>query len=186
VIDVAGDATPIHNCLVFERRGSIRFKEVFAEIEADESGLTVSVSVPLPLLQTWLALPRIDNGFLSPVEMSAVTSEVRALVQGTLRVDFDGVRTPPDPPRFAFLPATVPFGATPAEQAVSVYNGRLEARLRFPASQTPGSARIQWNLFNSAVLTAAANLRRGAACTGHVFSTYEPVYHWNLAPDPTP
>ncbi len=186
------DATRIHACAQ-GAGGPARWKEIFAEIEARAQELEARVFIPLPLLETWIPLPRRDEDFLSLGEQQAALAAIAALIQAALSVETDGNPIPAEILEIAFLPANarrsslsapdlspLAKGGARGGTPISIWTGRLAARLRFRVESTHDQVTLRWNLFNNAVLSVTAALRVGTRCTERVFSTYESIYTWTL------
>ncbi len=149
--------------------------EVSARIEAAEDEIIVEVSVPLPLLETWVIVPRADGDRLSPREQGEACALLRPLFESGVSVQAGEQAIGSTSTALRF----VGIGAEPTEskshfRPLGALTARLHATLRFPRTD-PGPCRVTWALFNSAVLTTDAVVTTRHQTFEHRFSTYDPT-----------
>jgi hypothetical protein len=177
---IAAQTTLEHGrCTGCDQRGAARFKELCADIEIGDDGMEVSVSVPLSLLMTWVNVSVDGEAFVSPQEQALVIASARDLVTHSIDVETnDGVLTAQalDIEMVSIAPRTtdLPGGI----ERLSLWSGRVLARLRFRNPSRLDFARLRWNLFNGGLLSARAVIRADGDCIEHDFSTYRPTLNW--------
>ncbi len=159
------------SCTPCESRGAARFKQVCADIEVDEPDMDVRLSIPLPLLSTWIALEADDDEFLDLSEQIAAQKSVLTLVHSAI-----AARNQAGPLSAEMLDVRFVSGAETTTDRISVWTGGLRAHARFHGTGQVDSFVLRWGLFNGAVLSGVANIHASGRCTEHEFSTYRPEY----------
>lgn len=200
-----GPAKP-WECAPFEQRGADRFKHIFVEIRAvDGSRVEARICLPLPLVETFAPVERRNGDFLELSERQNLMRALEPLVLGALHVRIDGDVIPPLAWSLAVRGAADPVtdrslaGESRAEGVVKnpdeetafiprcanrtlgqtgFWAGRLEAVLeyRIPEGESPERMEIEWRLFNSAVVTATANITLADKCVERIFTTFDPIW----------
>jgi len=166
-------------CAPFDARGSARFKEVFAEIEPEGEGVRVRLSIPLPLLETWMDLPRKQGGSINNGELAAVAGPLRSLIEGAIGLEFDGRNIPAEVRSMDLVgPHSAESPAAAADYPLSLFTSRVVAELWFPCGSQPRQLILHWKLLNNAVLSAWAAIHCDGVCTEHLFSAYRPDHSW--------
>lgn len=166
-------------CAGCDQRGPAQFKEICADIEIGDDVMDVSLSVPLALLATWVNVPVDGEAFVGPQEQALVIASARDLVTYAVNVEaIDGVLEP----RIIDI-LMVPIATSTSNQLQSVgrlslWSGRVLARLRFQNPNRLDSAKLRWKLFNGGVLNAHAVIRADEDSIEHDFSTYQPILNW--------
>jgi len=135
--------------------------------------------VPLALLVTWINVPVDGDDFVSPQKQELVIASARDLITSAIDVESGG----------KVLAAQVidihlvPFVAQTTDrldavERLSLWSGRVLARLRFQNPNRLASAKLQWKLFNGGVLNAHAFIRADGDSIEYDFSTYRPILNW--------
>jgi hypothetical protein len=163
-------------CEACDRRGTAWLKELCADIVIQNDDVYVQLSIPLPLLNTWISLPSRDGEFLNRAEQDSVMEAASALVAGAFTVELDGRPLPAEVVQLRLVPLT---GSAPR---LSLWTGRLAADLRFRSKSTLKQPGMRWKLFNNAVVTGKAAIRNDRSCLEHEFTTYQPLFEWPLVP----
>ena len=166
-------------CAACDQRGPAQFKEICADIEIGDDVMEVSVSVPLALLATWINVPVDNEAYVGPQEQALVIASAADLIAGAIEVQSGGAVLTPR----VIAVQLVPIAGRPTDllggvESLSLWSGRVLARLRFQNPNRLDSAKLQWKLFNSGVLNAHAVIRADGDSIEHDFSTYQPILHW--------
>jgi len=166
-------------CAGCDQRGPTQFKEICADIEIGDDVMKVSVSVPLALLATWMNVPVDGEAFVSPQEQALVIASARDLITNAIDVESGGNVLAAQAIAIQVVPIA-PQATNLAGEAkrLSLWSGRVLARLRFRNPNRLDSATLQWKLFNGGVLNAHAVIRVDGDCIEHDFSTYRPILNW--------
>ncbi len=155
---------------VREAGAQARFTELYADVTVREEAVDVDVSIPLPLLSTWLPVPVDGDDFLEPMYIGSILESSRKLIEHGLVVQStQPCEVQPIDVQFASL-----TGELPAASRINLWTARLQARLRFKL-QDPRRATLTWRLFNAGVVAARAVVRCADRCADYSVTTYEPT-----------
>jgi len=157
-------------CTACADRGVARLKELCADIDIADEAIVVRLSIPLPLLQTWITLPNSDGEFL---DQDSVKEAAYALAARAVAVEFNGKLVAAEVGDLRFV------SLDRQSSSISLWTGRMSAQLRFRGVVDADRVGLHWNLFNSAVVTATAFIRSDGGCSEHEFSTYQPFHDWH-------
>ncbi len=160
------------DCRPFERRGVSRFHEIVVGIQRRNDEWIARVHVPLALLDTWGHLDRKDQDWLSNSEQSAASNELKSFLRSALTLDHHSRSLAPELTGLVLRGLSNASPPHRGQAALSMWVGRLEAELRWPAE---APARIRWSKFNSAVLQVRLVAARENGCVEHILSTYSPT-----------
>lgn len=166
-------------CAPFSDRGAARFKEIFVDVDVCKDFVEAKLSVPLPLLETWITLSREHEAQVLPMEQLSMAKAVRTLAESALQVEVGGSRLAHEPMQIRVL-GLGPTDEFPAEATpLGFFTSRVEVVSRFPLGRPVQELSLRWNLWNGVVLNAQAAIRSGNVCKAGEFSTYLPVVHWH-------
>lgn len=166
-------------CRVFGDRSDDRFRQVFVEAKVQADSVEASISVPLPLLETWLPVPRRAEGALDLQEMQAVIRMTRSLMESALEAESGGRQLPCELVELNVMSAAEPVPpAAAAKSTIGFFSSRLQAELRCSVSAQVDSLNLQWMLVNSLVLSVPAAVHADGRCQAGEFSTYQPSIQW--------
>lgn len=170
-------------CAADEERGPARFKDVFAEFDLGEQGVSARVLIPLPLLQTWIELQQRCEDYLEPDEQRKAVPALRDLLRHAIWAEIDGKPVSPASVDLMILHADG-RRTDPSNAAVpaGMWTARLEACLHLSTVDDADRVILRWRLFNNAVLRASAAIRVDGLCREHDLTTYYPIYEWKRAP----
>jgi hypothetical protein len=159
--------------------GATSLSEPCVNIDFGMKSIDVQITMPLALLQTWLALTAGDDEFLAPDEQESARTAIEQLLIPALSVESDERRHVAVVANISFLSIDEKETDPHAEKkSYSLLTGRLVARLRFEMPNALKQADLHWNLFNNVVLSATAVISGNGPTVLHEFSTYQPNYHW--------
>lgn len=175
---VAGAPAPAHAAASNPLMGADRFKAIFAIVRPDAEGVRVDVSIPAPVLETFLPLPRRDGDFLGPDEAAAAVERLRAFLPSRLTLYAEGRPVTGKVEGLAFLAPAEGFGAAalpstrgPAagndvagvahDRRLGYWSARLAWSMRYPFASLPADVQLDWDLFSPQVLSATVWLAEG-------------------------
>jgi hypothetical protein len=177
----SGSASPAHPRPCAQARGDHgRLNALQAIVRVEPDGVQIDVVVPLPILETWIAVPRADRDFLEVAEQAAVRNRLREFLRGRNEVRIDGDPVSPVIAELRFLDldaGTIDEGGSP--RRLSAWTARVGVRLRYEAHSAPQQVEVLWGLFNNAVLSADAVVVVDGGCFEHRFSTYDRRFVWD-------
>lgn len=149
-----------------------------AYIDFGMKSIEVRITMPLALLQTWIALAAGDE-LLGPERQKSARTAIERLLIPALSVESDGRKYVAQVKSVAFLSIDEnEIDPRAEDKACSLLTGRLVTRLHIETSNVLEQADLQWNLFNGAVFSATAVISGNGPTVLHEFSTYQPNYHW--------
>jgi len=152
---------------------------VRAVVHIEANGPRVELYLPAPILETWIALPRAHRDYFEPGERNRALNAVREFLVTRNRMYINGRLQQPRIDRAVLLdvgdyePADV---IQPGRS--SSWTSRIYASIRYPSTETLGDVDLQWDLFNSVVLTAQILVVADSDCRTHDISTYRPNLRW--------
>jgi hypothetical protein len=152
-------------------------KRVQGLLTIGDQDVRLSVSIPLPMLETWLPVPRMHRDVLAADEQAAVRGAVLDLVRERASLSIDGRAVGATSDDVVFLGLDDSAAASPPIGPLSAWTARARVSLVFDATR-PDRADVDWRLFNAAILTGRLVVQDGSGCTLHRVSTYEPVVSW--------
>lgn len=171
-----------------------RFQSVQAVVRREPDRVLVEAYLPLALLETWRPIDRKQADFVTPVEQrSACEAAVRLLREN---ISLTGT----SPEAEAIHPAVLSSivlgpdqaylndGATrPGDRALGAWSARVAVRLEFVVPPpTESTFKLDWRLFNPAVLTADLLIINGPIASDgseareHQVTTYNPTIVLNM------
>lgn len=166
-------------CAPWNDRGVERFKEIFVDVDVRSDCMVATLSVPLPMLETWIPVARQGEGQILPAEQKLITRAAQALLENALSVEVGGEKLAP-----VALPVQVlDIAPTHESEAVTItplgfFTSRVEIEMRFPLAKPVRKSTLRWSLFNNVVLNAHVAIRSQGACEEGQFSTYAPAWEW--------
>lgn len=157
-----------------------RLKTLSAHIDVAGDEVQVAVEIPLPLLETFLNVERVDRDFLEISEQEKAIPELSAYLSGRNPIRINGEAAQAELTRLQFLHA----GSRGADSMTA--SSRLAAWMTvvrfdqtYKCDATPRELELQWNLFNPVVLVAEATVTSNGQGSTHRISTYEPTLRWS-------
>lgn len=170
-----GACTPPPDAFAVIAQHADSFKSVLAGVEMDDGGMTVRISVPLTLLETWRGVPRADRDFLSAEEQQRACASLGDFFARACEVRVGDRPVPPEVQRVTFIGLdAAAIDDTPPPARISAWTARVDAVLRLPIDARSGQVELIWQLFNNAVLSARAVVCADGSCAEHELSTYSP------------
>lgn len=146
-----------------------RFKSIQVVVRREPDRVLVDAYLPLALLETWRPIDREQADFVTAVEQRATCeAAVRLLRENTSLI---GTSPEAEAIRPAVLSSVVlgpdqaylNDGATRrGDRALGAWSARVAVRMEFAVPTTESAFRLDWRLFNPAVLTADLFIIRGA------------------------
>lgn len=173
VVASAGAASSACQCGRSLSNDPERFREILADLQSFDNGLLVRVSVPVPVLETWERIARVDGDVLTAGERDSALAAGTGRVARSVTVIVDGRERVGEVVSSGFAPAGESAGAVDASS--SVWTTRLVTELQFPTDAPGEIAVIHWSLFNSAVVRARVTVHRLDACSERFLTTYDPM-----------
>lgn len=158
-----------------ETRGN-RFDSIQAILRIEKHALKLDIRVPVPLMETWFAIPRREPDFLQPDEQRAALLRLTEFFSTLHRVRLNARPVGAQLRRVGFVgPATSDSGTGTTPQPLGIFTARVAVSLEYAISEEVRDLDITWGLFNSAVLTADVTVIDGESGRSHRFSTYAPT-----------
>jgi len=152
---------------------AVTLTEIGAAIRVSRSEVQIEIAIPLPLLETWAAVPREGAARLLPDEQSEACELFKPFVREGLRIESGGEPCPLTLTSLSFRPiCDAESSGDCRPMAFGALTCRLHASYR-AADCAPGPVRITWGFFNNAVLTSDASVHVGERTFVHRFSTYD-------------
>lgn len=163
-----GDALQTH----FSRH---RFDAVQAIIHVVNDGLRIEIHVPLPLLETWIRIERDDPDHVLPDEQDQATAGLREFFMARNTFRLNDQTLSPQILEIGFLaPDETAINARAQRRRLGTWTARVGVVLDYRISESLKDIRVDWDLFNNAVLAADVLIIDGASTELHQFSTYAP------------
>jgi len=166
-------------CAPGKDQQAARHREIFVDIEILPEALDIRVTVPLPLLSTWLPVRRRVEGRVEPDEQAAVLAAAQALMRAVLDVDADGK------PLSAASSELSLVGTSPQQddhpgssKPVGYFASHLEIHQRMATPNSVERWSFVWRLMNSAVVSARVAIHDDGQCAEGDFSSYAPKLVW--------
>lgn len=147
-------------------------KEISAEVRLDEHHLQVKVVVPVPLLETFLPIPRQFPGILSPSELHAAMPEIIRLFSNALTVQVEDRIVPVEIVKCGWL--SLDSAELRQDRPINALTGRLSVALRAHVPPAVAPPKLRWSLFNPVVLSVAVTIHSANPTEEHALTTYAP------------
>ncbi len=176
------------------------FRHVLGTLAVADNVATLDVLIPLPILETFVNVPRCRGEVVTPQEQAAIAPALHQFFRAHALLEVGGRQVPPDVTSLTWLSpadaeraarvetadastaaeATPPPGAATAStaQPCAVAGGCVRATLRFSGdgSLTPGA--LRWDFFNALVLEGRVTLVAAGRRSVHQLTTYAPTLAW--------
>lgn len=165
-----------------------RFKCIQAVVRREPGRVLVEAYLPLTLLDTWRPIDREQTDFVTPVEQrSACEAAVRLLQENTSLIGTTREAAAIRPavllsallgPDRAYMNG---WRGQPGDRVMGAWSARVAVRMEFNVQPTESVFKLDWRLFNPAVLTADLLIVREATSSGmaeateHQVTTYNPT-----------
>lgn len=171
-------AEPVGQDSLEQHLAQHRFEAVQAVIRLEGHRIELEVHVPLPLMETWVPVPRHDADFVEIAEQTAAAPRLERVLNQCASVSLNGQARTADSIRLCFLgPCDTGVDTACAPARLGAWTARVGAVIEFGAAEGLQAADITWRLFNGGVLTAESLVIDGPTRRLHPFSTYEPTLH---------
>lgn len=156
-----------------------RLSAVRAVVHVEVNAVTLDVQLPVPVLETWLPISRRQRDFIEIDEQRAARQAIESLISERISVRINKSQAEPHVHGVAFLEVEDDSATrSVAPRRVSAVTSRLWVSLRFDSPDPVADLTLDWDLFNSAILTASALLIDGGQVAEHDLSTYAPRLAW--------
>ncbi len=155
-------------------------KKITAQIDVTSDEVQVAIEIPLPLLETFLDVERVDREFVEISEQEKAVPRLSAFLSGRNPIRINGEAVEAELTRLHFLHAGsrgVEAGNTSTRLGAWMTVVRFVRTYRCDAM--PREFELKWNLFNSAILVAEATVACDGQVSTHRISTYEPMLQWS-------
>lgn len=158
-------------------------KCIAAKIDVSERGMRVVLEVPLPMLETFQSVQRVDRDFLESSEQLEAAPHLSAFLRSRNPIHINGRPAEPGEMTLEFLDAGSPAQQTDTAPArLGVWLTRVRVVQNYKCNTSPEDFELRWNLFNPAVLVAEATVTCLGQSSTHRISTYEPTLRWSRGP----
>jgi len=158
-----------------------RFDRIHALIGRDEGGAYVDVIVPVPLVATWLAVPRAAPDALTREEAAPTLDAFAAVVRDRIDLRIAGRRTPLTIDRVGLLAPNEPgFTGEASADPLAYWSAAAAIRLRAHGSAGDASNELElhWRLFNAAIKRAHVRSDTHHQDPERAVTPYAPVTLW--------
>lgn len=153
-----------------ESRGRARFQEICAQLSANGGNFEINLSIPLPLLSTWLSVPADSDGFLNKEHHDSILKQAEELIQKNIQISAGS----PIELKINSI-ELLPFNADRSRsEKLTLWTTRLGARLQYNLAGAQ-DVELNWGLFNAAVLSAHLIHCTDSHCRELVVTTYDPT-----------
>lgn len=176
------------------------FRHVLGTLVVADDVATLDVLIPVPILETFVSVPRHRSEVVTPQEQAAITPALHQFFRAHALLEVSGRHIPPDVTALTWLsPAAAeraarvetteastaaasaaPSGTAEAStaQPCAVAGGCVRATLRFAGAGplTPGA--LRWDFFNALVLEGRVTLVAAGRRSVHQLTTYAPTLAW--------
>lgn len=165
----AGPAAAIRSFVLEDAYDTVR-----AVLRIADTGVILDTYIPVPVVETWLPLPRQSVDFLQVDEQDRAATSIKRWCHDRQTLDADGTKVVPDRIEIAFL--DVGRLQPPAEpKRISTWTTRVRITQTYRVERAHREIKLTWRMFNNAVLTAEVLTVRGSATERHEVSTYAPT-----------
>jgi hypothetical protein len=163
--------------------GPDAFNRIHATLATHDAHVDLELVIPLPVLETWMSIPRPDPDYVSVATRTRILPQLRRLVLEHNTMHLNEAQRPPEIIDLAFetLDGRVDNGAS---GRLSAWTGRARVRLRYTAPVPLTDIELTWTLFNNVVLAQTVDIHTPAGSTTRRLSTYAPTWTWSRAVPP--
>jgi len=155
------------------------YRAIRIVLRIDPDGLRLMVYMPVPILETWVALPRAHGDYFEPSEQTRVSNEFMRLLSSHFRLSVDGQPRPVQFEQGGLLDVGDTTLRDPDDaRRVDAHTARAFA-MTHDSVASPRRVNLESSLFNSAVLTSEVLIVTGGACEERDLSTYRPQLTWS-------
>lgn len=159
-----------------------RLKTISACVDVAGEEVRVAVEIPLPLLETFLDVERVDREFVEISEQEKAVPRLSAFLSGRNPIRINGVAAEAGLTRLQFVHAGLRGeDAGDASARLGAWMTVVRFVRTYQCDSMPRDFELQWNLFNPAVLVATAAITCDGRVSTHRISTYEPTLRWSRA-----
>lgn len=170
---------------VVARPLTLEASDAFLYVRNDE--VRLEILMPLPVLETWLAVPRAAPDFLEIAEQTALQPALEQFFVARSDLRIDGVPVKPRLERLDFFGIDYrDFAVRPPAKRLSFATSRLGAILSFPAKGAPRRVELRWTFFNEKAATARAVLFAYDKAERIALAPAQPAYTWTNPGAPPP
>ncbi len=154
---------------------------VRAIVRVHDAGVRLELFMPVPLLETWIALPRSRRDFFEGEEQIRCQRELARFIAAHNPLSIDGRRVAGRFAGVAFLDVGE-YGDDLGRTArrLSAWTSRVRITMEFDSPRQPRSVELKWTLFNASVLAAHALIVVDDDCQERDLSTYDPHLKWTV------
>lgn len=181
---VASQNTGERNARNFDSRswlGNERFKTMYAHADIEKDSMVLTVVIPAPTTETWDPIARHDIDLLTPVEQERVCQSWRTRFANAVKIEIDGKQVEPRIETVKLIRADETESSDRrAARTIGFHSARIAGVLRVPVASTSGEAKITWQLFNEAVLTARVLATIENSQMEYTVGVYAPLFKLQL------
>lgn len=150
------------------------YETVRAVLRSTDTGVILDTYIPVPVVETWLPLPRQSMDFLQVDEQNQAATSLKAWCQSRQTLEADGAKVTPGRIDVAFL--DVGRLQPPAKpKRMSTWTTRVRITQTYHIAGPTRELKLTWQMFNNSVLTAEVLTVRESATEQHEVSTYAPT-----------
>lgn len=170
------NAGALHDvCKADDGPASNRFNSVLAILRIEQNALKMDIRVPVPLMETWVAIPRREPDFLHADDQRAALPRLTEFFSTLHLVELNARPVRAQLRHVGIIgPAASGSDAETAPQTLGIFTARVAVSIEYGISEEVRDVEITWGLFNNAVLTTDVTLIDGESARSHQFSTYAP------------
>jgi hypothetical protein len=156
---------------------TLESSDSFLYIQNDE--VRLEILMPVPVLETWMPVPRADAKLLEISEQTALLPALEKFFVAHSEVKVDGVLVKPKLDRVDFFGIDFrDFAMRPPQKQLTASTARLGVILSYSTKGTPREVEVKWTLFNDKAITARAVVFAYDKGTRVALAPAKPTFGW--------